>query len=466
MAAAAVAMLATSVATIEHQRRLAVAEKARAERHFASVRKLANAFIFDVHGKIENLAGSLEAREMLVKTSLEYLDSLSGEAGSDPALLFELAAAYRKIGNIQGEAGAANTGNLAAAIGNYEKAKGLFVTLERLKPDDIATIREHRKLSYALARGYFVLANPRWEPEIAEALRLAERMAVLPGATTSDRAQLASTLVEKAHLVSLMTGRSPDVEATMARAIALLEALVREAPRQVDLREALAGAYSRAGKIQADTGRTAQSAREASKNFRKALAIVRELRAEFPDDARKLSIELDNISVLAAVLILAGDYREADRTIGEALGISRGLVVKDPKNVSHVADLMTHLNVATQAAWNLGDNPRAIRLGREVLAHGARLPAQARSSRHVRYALVEAKVYIGYALLAEARKGSFDRGDRLARLREARSLFSDGFAFLAEVRAENMGTVPDDEVKRLEDAVKQCDEAIARLDAP
>jgi serine/threonine protein kinase len=466
LSAAALVMLATSVVTIEHERRLAVAEKARAEKHFASVRKLANAFIFDVHGKIEKLAGSLEAREMLVKTSLEYLDSLSGEAGGDPALLFELAAAYRKIGNIQGEAGAANTGNLTAAIGNYEKAKELFVTLERLKPDDITTLREHRKLSYALARGDFTLGNPRWQAEIADTVRLAERMATLPGATPNDRALFAATLAEKAHLTSLITGRTPEIEATMDRAIGMLEAQIREAPGQVDLREFLASVYTRAGKMRAHTGRTAQSIPVAIDNLRKARAIAGELRAEFPDDATKQTIELENISLLATVLVVAGDYREADRAIGEALAINMGLLAQDPKDATLIVDHMKFLIVAANVAVHLGDNARAIRLGRGALAHGERLPAQARMSRDGQNGIAEAKVYIGYALLAEAGKGSLDRGVRLAMLREARSLLAAGVAYLAEMRAENLGAIPEDESKQLEDAVKRCDEAIARLESP
>ena len=53
----------------------------RAERRFQQVRKLANTFLFDFHNKIKDLPGSTEAREMVVKTALEYLDSLAQEAG-------------------------------------------------------------------------------------------------------------------------------------------------------------------------------------------------------------------------------------------------------------------------------------------------------------------------------------------------------------------------------------------------
>jgi hypothetical protein len=73
----------------------------RAERRFQQVRKLANTFLFDFHDKIQNLPGSTEAREMVVKTALEYLDSLAAESGNDPALEWELAMAYQKVGDVQ-----------------------------------------------------------------------------------------------------------------------------------------------------------------------------------------------------------------------------------------------------------------------------------------------------------------------------------------------------------------------------
>ena len=46
--------------------------------------KLANRFLFDFHDQIRNLPGSTAAREMIVATALEYLDSLSKDARNDP----------------------------------------------------------------------------------------------------------------------------------------------------------------------------------------------------------------------------------------------------------------------------------------------------------------------------------------------------------------------------------------------
>ena len=464
-AAAVLVTLLAGLVMAERERRVAVAEKARAERHFASVRKLANTFIFEVHAKIESLPGSLEAREMLVRTSLEYLDALAAEAGRDPALTYEIAAAYRNIGNIQGQAGAANKGDLAASIRNFEKSKGLFAELARANPDGLAVAREHRKLSYALARGYYLTMDPRWQAEIDETIRLSARIAASPGATPEDRSLLPLARLEKANLASIATGRNPGNEDEMKRAVAELEAIGREAPGQADLRENLAGAYLRIGKLLYHAGRTPQSVQEALLYLRKARAIRMELRAEAPGDGRRQAAEFEAVLELGRAQGVAGDLRGADRTMGEAVALSREIAARDPSNANLAADLVDVLGAAAEIAIQVDDQPRAIRLCREALALAARLPEEARKSWDVRIFVSNAKAALGYALVATAERpaGSPDR--RLAMLLEARALLADAAAFIAAARAENRGAVPESYMKLFEATVKRCDEAIARLGA-
>src|SRR5690606_11841677 len=83
------------------QATVAQRERARAEKRFSDVRKLANTYLFDVYPEVENLEGSLKAREKIVSTALEYLDSLAGESSDDLELQAELARAYEKIGDVQ-----------------------------------------------------------------------------------------------------------------------------------------------------------------------------------------------------------------------------------------------------------------------------------------------------------------------------------------------------------------------------
>ena len=462
-AAAVIVTMAAGLVLVDRQRRVAVAEKARAEKHFASVRKLANSFMFDVHGEIENLPSSLKAREMLVKTSLEYLDSLQGEAGNDPALLYELAAAYRKIGEIQGQPGGANTGDLSAAIGNFEKGKRLFIALDALRPNDIMAMREQGSLRYSLARAYFLKGDSRWEAETAAALVLAERVAAMPGATPGDRARAASTRSEQAFLTKLLRGPSPELEAVIRKSIATLEALAHETPGDVTVRKYLISAYEHAAKTLSLSDRPATVV-EGIGYYRKALALIREVITANPNDAKMAESEQSYIAQLANALLLSGQLREADRIIAEAVELGAKLVARDPKNIAPAIGYISALGIAALIAYREGDHPRAIRFGREELAATARIPEDSRNTRDMRGSVAEAKALIGAALLASASRAAPDRVKQLAMLTEARSLLADAMAFVDQVRAakEDSQFQPGaDEV--IAAALKACDEELAKL---
>jgi serine/threonine protein kinase len=117
IALAGLAVIATATAIVAVNR-----EARRAESRFQQVRKLAHTVLFDLNPEIENLTGSTQARELLVKTSLDYLDSLAKESGNDSSLQLELATAYAKIGNVQGNAQYSNLGHPEAALESYGKA--------------------------------------------------------------------------------------------------------------------------------------------------------------------------------------------------------------------------------------------------------------------------------------------------------------------------------------------------------
>jgi len=125
-AAAAVVLAVTAglLAAIG-QARAAGRARAVAERRFELARELAGSLLFEVHDQIADLAGSSKAREVLLAGSLRYLDALSREAGSSPALQRDLAAGYERVAALQGAAGLTNLGYGGAARDNLEKALAL-----------------------------------------------------------------------------------------------------------------------------------------------------------------------------------------------------------------------------------------------------------------------------------------------------------------------------------------------------
>ena len=131
-----------------------VREARIAERRFNDVRTLAHSLLFDIHDSIRDLPGSTAARKLLVDRALQYLDSLSHEATGTPDLQRELATAYERVGDVQGNPQFANFGDTAGAIESYRKALRIRIALaddRRSSSDDRAALAAiYVKLGFGL----------------------------------------------------------------------------------------------------------------------------------------------------------------------------------------------------------------------------------------------------------------------------------------------------------------------------
>jgi tetratricopeptide (TPR) repeat protein len=256
----------------EEQRAQAEAQRERAERHFASVRRLADAFMFQVHDAIENLPGSTAARELLVNTALEYLNTLGKEAGGDVSLQHELGNAYQKVASIQGQAYGANKGQPREALASYGKSVALLDPVVAADP-------ANRKARSSLARSLlqqsrlFLLLG---EPEKATAasqrtLEIYEALAA-DGSDIESRKSLAHAL--GVHAYNMDMGGKQDAGIPFGRkAIVILEELVRDHPEDHALQFQLALAYSALGGILPGPVRDPANIDEALALVHKSLAI-------------------------------------------------------------------------------------------------------------------------------------------------------------------------------------------------
>ncbi len=75
-------------------------ERELAEKRFESLRKLSDSFVTEIHGAIQNLPGSLPARQLLLRRATEQLDALAAESGDNRALQDELAGAYFNLASL------------------------------------------------------------------------------------------------------------------------------------------------------------------------------------------------------------------------------------------------------------------------------------------------------------------------------------------------------------------------------
>ncbi|MGH8317657.1 MAG: serine/threonine-protein kinase [Steroidobacteraceae bacterium] len=138
VAAAGVVFLALAagyVATLR-EAHIANVQRALAQRRFDDVRRLADSLIFDIHDSIRDLPGAAPSRRLLIHTALKYLDGLSRGAEGDPGLERDLAAAYLRLGDLQGRALSANEGDYAGARRSYRRALAFWQASLRAQPAD------------------------------------------------------------------------------------------------------------------------------------------------------------------------------------------------------------------------------------------------------------------------------------------------------------------------------------------
>jgi tetratricopeptide (TPR) repeat protein len=81
--------------------------------------------IFDLQNKLAALPGTTQVRKDLVATAINYLDTLAKDRYADQGLQRELATAYLRIGDIQGNPSKQNLGDFPAALASYAKAERL-----------------------------------------------------------------------------------------------------------------------------------------------------------------------------------------------------------------------------------------------------------------------------------------------------------------------------------------------------
>src|SRR5215470_1310681 len=153
-AAGVAALLIALMAGIAWEGHVAREQRTRAERRFQDVRSLANSLIFDVHDSIQDLAGATAARKLIVDKGLHYLDSLEQESQGDPSLRLELAAAYKRIGDVQGNEFFANLGDTSGALKSYQKALAIRKSLWSPNNQDVNG-------ALALAELYRLISQPQ-----------------------------------------------------------------------------------------------------------------------------------------------------------------------------------------------------------------------------------------------------------------------------------------------------------------
>jgi tetratricopeptide (TPR) repeat protein len=357
-AAAIVLSLIGGVIATSWQARVASAERARAERRFADVRRLSTSFLFEFHDAIATLPGSTKARLLVVSKALEYLDSLAAEAAGDRELQKELAAAYDRVGDVQGNPGAANLGDIEGAINSYRKAEAIRRALVADAPDslaarvDIAT--STMRIGYAdFARGAVQDAVAKFREALAT--REAAYAAGVPSKSVA-RAALAETTARLCTTL-IAVGDVAGAISNCQRNLALTEELLRERPddRAIQVMHAV-NAIGLGNAL-----RLNRQPDEAATQLADAIRQHEQLLTGNPLDAemkRRLAVAY---TYLANVHIDKKQPDQASEAFGRAINELEGLAKADPANARIRTELSYMLNQRVRILMASGHRDEARR---------------------------------------------------------------------------------------------------------
>jgi len=414
---AIVAILAGLGASI-WQAAIARQQRDLATRRFEDVRRLSHSLLFELSPRIERLPGSTGTRDLLVRRGLEYLDSLAAESGGDPDLQMELAAAYEKIGDLQGNPTNPNLIEYDAAIGSYLKARQIRQAVDARRPPSSEARR-------ALAENFRVLGNiysqanelERAARDLGEARRLyVQELAAAPDDVTLQIA-IAQTMHDLGRHQS-SSSRYAGALAPFEQAIATAERVRPSRPDDLDLARLLADSRAQYGLALSWEGRQ----RDAEREMRMAAGIYEPLVAAHPLDV-PLRSGLWSVYWLTSTVYEEQDDPKAHQLALEALHVIQPLAAQDAGNLRARQQLAKSYSRLGQTATNIGRSAEAlVYLGDACEILQAMASGEPRNGR-LRSELALARSRRGDALAAQGRLT-----EALADAGQAAAIYSDVLA--------------------------------------
>ena len=453
------ALLFATIVTFR-EARIARAERARAERRFNDVRKLANSLIFEVHDSIQELPGATAARKLIIQRAQEYLDSLAKESQSDPALLQELAAAYERLASVQGHPRDANLGDTPKALQNTRKAVELLEAALALNPSnrDILSDLANAKINLSDIQADVGDQSGRRRSQ-DEAVQSLEELA----ASNPKDLKVESDLGGAYSAIGFRFNDENNLTQGLTyhqKALAIYQRLAKADPRNEKYQTQLSFSHKRVASVLI----VQNQLKSAFEHEQTALAIDEALLALHPDNARtRYNITLA-YGDTGFILRRQGDLDGALSYYRKALAIRAALVAADPQDTRARNGLSTTYYKIAAIFEEKGDAQRALENYNRSLTLTETLSQADPANESHRFEVAETQLAIADVYARAAFKSQLPSTE-LEDCREAENWYRRGMPLYLQRKAQ--GTQIADESRAFTEAVQyrnKCGRIIARLD--
>ena len=310
-------------------------ERERAEHRFEQVRQVTHTILFEYYDQTIKLPGSTPLLEKMVQDTMVYLDTLAAESDGDASLQSEIATAYQRIGDVQGNPYQGNLGNIKGATVSYQKSLEIREKLVAGDPSNTGLQRD-------LAKSYESAGDMSWRigeydnayDSYQKSLQIHTGLAGAATGTVDDRYEVARAR----HRIGQALARKGDSDGALENfrlGQETFQEIVAAAPDVPKYRRGLGSALAKIGDIAA----AKKDWQTALENHRKALDIWLELSATEPLKAnlkRDVALITDRVAV---DLENSDSLPDALKNHLRAIELQKEIAAADPQNVQYSSEL-------------------------------------------------------------------------------------------------------------------------------
>ncbi len=331
--------LAAGVVGIVWQARLALEQRRKAEARSADLQQLSNSLLSELDEAIKELPGSTGAQRLLVTRVLEHLDRMAADSKGDRVAQIDLADAYTRLGNLQGNPYDQNVGDTPGALNSMGKAIAIAEPMVAANPADagalraLATAQEARsEILFGTGRTLEAIDSMRKSiPAYDKLIAPADTPAALLGEVAAVYGVYGDELGQPG------TASLGDPEGALAayrHTIALDQRILTIDPNFLRARRGLAIQQMKIGNVEFDFDPA-----QAFKDYQAAVAGMDALPADQKNTMSTLRLRAYTVRREAGAMSELGDYSGAEALYKEPEAIDRKYSAADPQDQRALQDL-------------------------------------------------------------------------------------------------------------------------------
>ena len=394
----------------------AEAARLEAENRFQQTREIAKAMLFDVYDEVSQSAGSTQAREMLARTGLTYLDALAADDTAPLDVRLEAGLGYLRLAQVTGGDQAGELARHQDGAALLTQAQEIITPLFEQHPDNAGVARAMAQLELERAGSNLYVSN---DANLArEQAAHAEAIIAPFAAQDADSARIFAVAVQAQGDSFGWNDQYEEARTQHRRAIAFMDELPEAIRNELPVMRARGAILRLLGEAHHNLDEHA----EARAALDAAVANNKAVLDRTPNNAASMRSYAIALWYRAVVHRTNNRNAEARASIEESYATANAMRARDPNDAGALRLVAISGEVYAQVLADLGRHAESARLSDDVVATHRLLVERSDGSQGARRSLA--------AALA-TRGGNFYNGGQYARAceawREAHAIY-DSFA--------------------------------------